>query len=625
MSYICYAAFNEDLIELAGSIFKKMGKDVDIQIYDPHNPQQLIEKGFKVILARGGTAMRIRNSLNIPVVEILIPIEDMIQALIKASKIGKNIGVIGYDNLWKGLELINPLLNVNIKQVFVKNENEMETQVTKLKEDNIDVIVGGAHQTRLAKELNMNYVRINYTEKALIHAYNEAELILQTIFFNNRKNEELNAILDNTKEGYIAIDNKGIITLINKTASKLILDNNRQLKGSLLADVLPELNELLHTLKTGKEKLQEIAHLNGTTILYNMIPLKLDNKEVIGAIATFNDINTITTGEHKIRDKILTKGLYATYTFENIKGKSKAMKDAVNIAKRFSKTDSTVLILGETGVGKELFAQSIHNLSSRKHGPFVAVNCASLPESILESELFGYEEGAFTGAKKSGKAGLFELAHNGTIFLDEISEMPLTLQGRFLRILQERKVMRLGSNQIIPVDVRIISATNKRIRDLVTKNKFREDLFYRLNVLTLVIPHLRERKEDIYELIKEFCLKYSIDENIKITNDAIIALQKYSWPGNVRQLQNFIEKIGIINTSNIIDSKIIKDTIEKYEPYCEMKDDLKCIDIQSPTITKEEIEEALRLSNGKRIEAASLLGIHRTTLWRLMKKFNIYE
>ncbi|WP_313233729.1 sigma 54-interacting transcriptional regulator [Tissierella praeacuta] len=623
MSYICYAAFNEDLIELADSIFKKMGKDVDIQIYDPQNPQQLVEKGFKVILARGGTAMRIRNSLNIPVVEIPIPIEDMIQALIKASKIGPNIGVIGYDNLWKGLELINPLLNVDIKQIFVKNENEMETQVVKLKEDNIDVIVGGAHQTRLAKELNMNYVRIDYSEKALIHAYNEAELILQTIFFNNRKNEELNAILDNTKEGYIAIDNKGIITLINKTASKLILDDNIQLKGSLLSDVLPELKELLQTLETGKERLQEIAYLNGTTILYNMIPLKLDNKEVIGAIATFNDINTITTGEHKIRNKILTKGLYATYTFENIKGKSKSMKDAINIAKRFSQTDSTVLILGETGVGKELFAQSIHNFSPRKHGPFVAVNCASLPESILESELFGYEAGAFTGAKKSGKAGLFELAHNGTIFLDEISEMPLTLQGRFLRVLQERKVMRLGSNQIIPIDVRIISATNKRIRDLVTKNKFREDLFYRLNVLTLVIPPLRERKEDIYDLIKDFCMKYSMNKNMKITNDAIMALQKYSWPGNVRQLENFIEKISIINTSNVIDRKIINNMIEKYEPDCEIKNDLIGIDIQGSNITKEEVEEALRLSNGKRIEAAYLLGIHRTTLWRLIKKFNI--
>lgn len=622
MKYICYAAFNEDFIELADGIFKKMGKDVGIQIYDPENPSDLIDRGYKVILARGGTAMRIRNALNIPVVEIPIPIEDMIQALIKASKIGKNIGVIGYDNLWKGLELINPLLNVNIKQVFVKNESEMITKVAMLKEDDIDVIVGGAHQTRLAQEFNMKHVRIDYSEKALMHAYNEAELILQTILYNSRKNEELNAILDNTKEGYIAVDNEGVITLINKTALKLISGDNKQLKGSLLTHVLPELKGVLDTLKTGKEKLQEIAYLKGTTILYNMIPLKLDNKEVIGAIVTFNDINTITTGEHKIRDKILTKGLYATYTFDNIKGESKSMKEAIDIANRFAKTDSTVLIIGETGVGKELFAQSIHNASPRRHGPFVAVNCASLPESILESELFGYEEGAFTGAKKSGKAGLFELAHNGTIFLDEISEMPLTLQGRFLRVLQERKVMRLGSNQIIPIDVRIISATNKKIRDMVTENKFREDLFYRLNILTLVIPPLRERKEDICELTKEFYQKYFLNQEIQITNDAVIALQKYDWPGNVRQLQNFIEKISIINTSSIINDKIITHMLEKYEPDCVNKEDFKHIDMQL-TITKEEIEEALRLSNGKKIEAARMLGIHRSTLWRLMKKFNI--
>lgn len=624
MQYICYAAFNEDFIELADKIFKEIGKDVDIQIYDPNNPNYLVEKGYKVILARGGTAMRIRNTLNIPVVEIPIPIEDMIQALIKASKIGKNIGVIGYDNLWKGLELINPLLNVNIKQVFVKSEEEMKSQVAKLKDDNIDVIVGGSHQTRLAKEFNMDYIRIDYSQKALSHACNEAESILQTILYNSRKNEELNAILDNTKEGYIAIDNDGIITLINKTASKIVSKDNGELRGCLLDNVLPELKGLLDVLKTGKEKIQEITHLNDTTILYNMIPLKLNNKDILGAIVTFNDINTITTGEHKIRDKILTKGLYADYNFDNIKGKSRSMEDAINIAKRFAKTDSTVLILGETGVGKELFAQSLHNGSLRKQGPFIAVNCASLPETILESELFGYEAGAFTGAKKGGKAGLFELAHNGTIFLDEISEMPLTLQGRFLRVLQERKVMRLGSDQVIPINVRIISATNKKLREMVTKNKFREDLFYRLNVLTLVIPPLRERKEDISELTKEFCQKYSINKDMTISNDATIALQKYSWPGNVRQLQNFIEKLSIINTTDTISGKTIEYMLEKYEPDNENIHNTQGIDIQL-TITKEEVEEALELSGGKRLEAARFLGIHRSTLWRLMKKFDIYN
>lgn len=614
MKYICYAAYNEDFIPLAEETFKKLGKEVDIQVYDQQNPQRLIERGIKVVLARGGTAMRIRNTLDMPVVEIPIPFEDMIQALLKASKMGKKIGVVGYNNLLKGLDLLNPILNVNIKQEFANNESETWDLISRLKEDGIDVIVGGAAQTRMAKELKMNYVRIDFSEKALEYAYNEAESILQTIFSNIRKNEELNAILDHTKEGYVAIDKTGIITLINQTALKLVPDYNKQYIGTPLADVFPEFTGILDALKTGEESLQQIAYIKGAAVLYDMIPLKLDSKEVIGAIATFNDINTITKAEHKIRDKILNKGLYASYTFENIKGKSKAINDCINNAKKFAAADSTVLIIGETGVGKELFAQSIHNLSSRKLGPFVAVNCASLPESILESELFGYEEGAFTGAKKNGKAGLFELAHNGTIFLDEISEMPLALQGRFLRVLQERKVMRLGSDQFIPIDVRVISATNKKLKDLVAENKFRSDLFYRLNVLTLAVPPLRERKEDIYELAR--------NEKTHMTEGAIKALKEYGWPGNVRQLQNFMEKLSIISSSDIVDANVVNTMIADYEPEFEDTEFL----IHSPAkpyIEREEIEVALRTAQGNKTKAASILGVHRSTLWRLIKKYNL--
>ncbi|WZL72385.1 sigma 54-interacting transcriptional regulator [Clostridiaceae bacterium 35-E11] len=622
MKYICYAAFSEDFVILAHKIFKKLGKTVEIQVWDPQNPLKLINDGVKVIMARGGTAIRIRNTLDIPVVEIPIPFEDIMQALLKASKIGRNIGVIGYNNLLKGLDLLNPLLNINIKQIFANNESEMRDQILKLKNDGIDVIVGGLLQTNIAKELNMNYVRIDLSERSLEYAYNEAERILETILSNTRKNEELNAILDHTKEGYVAIDKEGDITLINQTALKLIPEDHRSFIGTPLINVFPELKGLLDILKTGKESLQETTNLKGINVLYNMIPLKLDNNEVIGAIATFNDINTITKGEHKIRNKILNKGLYATYKFENIKGESKSIKDCINIAKKFATTDSTVLIIGETGVGKELFAQSIHNMSSREFGPFIAVNCASLPESILESELFGYEEGAFTGAKKNGKAGLFELAHKGTIFLDEISEMPLTLQGRFLRILQERKVMRLGSDQVIPIDVRVISATNKKLIDLVAKNQFRDDLFYRLNILTLVIPPLIDRKEDIYILAKAFLINYPKNKKINVTKEAINALQKYNWPGNVRQLQNFIEKLSIIHTSDIIDASIINKMIMNYEPNFQEKNLLKYKAMKS-YITKEEIEEALECSKGNKTEAANILGVHRSTLWRLIKKYNI--
>ena len=621
MSQICYAAYNEDFIVLADSIFKKLGKKVDIQIYDPENPQKLLEQGFRVIIARGGTAIKIRKTLNIPVVEIPIPFEDMIQALIKAGTIGKKIGVIGFNNLLKGLDRLNPILNVNIKQIFAVDEKDTYQQMLNLKKDGVDVIVGGKLQARIARELQMNYVRIEFSEKALEYACNEAEALFSTVFLNMRKNEELNAILNHTQEGYIAVDRNGRITLINRTAEKFLPDNVNP-SGAELTDAFPELKDLLNVIRTGRERLQEIAYLKGTAVLCDLIPLKIANKEIVGAIATFNDSNTITRGEQKIRNTLLTKGLYAEYHFSDIIGNSREIRECLENAEIFASADSTVLIVGETGSGKELFAQSIHNESIRRKGPFVAVNCASLPESILESELFGYEEGAFTGAKKNGKIGLFELAHTGTLFLDEISEMPLVLQGRLLRVLQERKVMRLGSDRFIPVDLRIISATNKRLRDLVTENKFRSDLFFRLNVLTLIIPPLRERPEDVFELIRYFQDRFADKKNVCITDDAVKVMKEYAWPGNVRQLKNFMEKLCIISKGDIVDEGIVRDMICRYEPCTEADPDLNLSGLRNE-ITDDEIRKALIRANGCQGKTAEILGIHRSTLWRLLKKHKI--
>ncbi len=621
MSRICYAAYNEDFIALADGIFRKLGKEVDIQVYDPEHPEELMKQGLRVILARGRTATKIRKQLDLPVVEIPVPFEDMIQALNEASRIGNRIAVIGFGNLLQGLDKLNPLLNVSITQVRASDEDDTVRQMLKLKSEGIDVFVGGKFQARIAKKLHMDYVRIEFSEKALSHAVEEAEALLDTIFCNVRKNEELNAILNNTREGYIAIDRHGSITLINRIALSLLPENQDPISRQLV-DIFPELKDLLGVLETGKANLQEIAYLKGTAVLCDLIPLKTGSGEIIGAIATFNDTNTITKGEEKIRKQFLDKGLFASYHFEDIKGSSREIKECIDIAKMFSIPDLTVLIAGETGIGKELFAQSIHNESTRSNGPFVAVNCASLPESILESELFGYEEGAFTGAKKSGKTGLFELAHSGTIFLDEISEMPLSLQGRLLRVLQERKVMRLGSDRFIPIDVRVIAATNKKLRDLVGENKFRADLFFRLNVLTLFIPPLRERTDDIYDLFKEFWSESANNRELNILDSAVGVLKEYPWPGNVRQLKNFIEKLKIINTADMISREIIETMINRYEPRAQNENSETYLD-RKQEITEEDLKEALRLAKGDQGKAAGILNIHRSTLWRLRKKYSI--
>ena len=261
MSYICYATYNEDFHEFAKKIFKKLNMDVSIHVWNPLDKSKFDEEKVKVIISRGGTSIRIRKTYNIPVVEIPVPFEDIIKALIKASKMSKSIGVVGYSNLLKGLDLINPLMQVDIKQVFVLDEKEMILEIKRLKSEGVEVIVGGISQTRIAKELGMKYVRIELSEKALEYSYNEASSILDGIIRNIRKKEELNTILNHTKEGCIAIDRKGKITLINQSAlgSISLLKNN--LIGEKLVDVVPDLIELINVLKTGKETIQQIIYI----------------------------------------------------------------------------------------------------------------------------------------------------------------------------------------------------------------------------------------------------------------------------------------------------------------------------------------------------------------------------
>ncbi len=294
----------------------------------------------------------------------------------------------------------------------------------------------------------------------------------------------------------------------------------------------------------------------------------------------------------------------------------------------YAEVDSTVLIMGETGTGKELFAQSIHNYSLRADKPFVAVNCAALPENLLESELFGYVEGAFTGARKGGKTGLFELAHGGTVFLDEISEMTPNLQARFLRVLQEKEVVRIGDDKIIPVDVRVIAATNRDLYEYVDEGKFREDLFYRLCVLRLDIPPLRERKDDIYELVLFFLELKSKTLNKKtpkLSQNIIEKLVNYDWPGNVRQLENLIERCIVISNEKEINDEILSEALFITPSYKPIKDKNisesanNSIDVLK-NIENDTIKKVLQETNGNKKLAAEKLGISVTTLWRRLKK-----
>lgn len=342
----------------------------------------------------------------------------------------------------------------------------------------------------------------------------------------------------------------------------------------------------------------------------------------IGALIEVQRISTIQEKEREIRRRMSSKPHIAVARFSDLIGSHPEFLSVIEVARKYSRVDATILITSETGTGKELFAQSIHNMSPRREGPFVAVNCAALPESLLESELFGYVGGAFTGAKRGGKVGLFEQAHDGTIFLDEIAEMPFRLQSSLLRVLQHKEVMRIGDDKLIPVDVRIITATNKNLRELVEKNEFREDLYYRLDILRLRLPPLRDRKEDIPLLVQHLaiqsCRAYK-KRPVVFSKACLERLRKYHWPGNIRELVNVVQRAVLLTDEAIVDADLLDEILEI--PETETSTARQQFDLElSGTyrdIQKQLIEQLMKLY-GDEEKVGNLLGLSRTTIWRRM-------
>jgi PAS domain S-box-containing protein len=420
--------------------------------------------------------------------------------------------------------------------------------------------------------------------KEIIHLTRSLSSLLNDV---NKLNHELDAILNTVHDGIIATDDKMNIIKINKAANKILGVNLNELDmiGKKIDHVFPKLvlhnsnNQITHNNNNN------LIAINNKKLVVNKTSIIKDEKR-IGDVTAFQDVTRIQHLEQDIRKQIQKKGFSSRYTMEDIIGNSKKIKDTIRIMDKIGKTDRTVLILGENGTGKELFAHSIHNLSIRKNGPFIPVNFAGLPESLAESELFGYEEGTFTGGNRGGKQGLFEMAHNGTIFLDEIGDASLNLQILLLRVLQEQQVMRVGGRGIIPVNVRVVAATNKDLKNLVAEGKFREDLYYRLFVLPLRIPPLRERIEDIPLLTHTFLKDYasSVPE---IDDEVMQRLLDYKWPGNIRELISVIQYMTIVMEGNSI---TVSDLPEQFK-HTEETNKVESIDLISKLKFEGEIDE----------------------------------
>ncbi len=361
-------------------------------------------------------------------------------------------------------------------------------------------------------------------------------------------NHHLKATFQVVKEPMIAVDTNGVITFINRVAADLFECEEQEVLGAHFT-TLPHQQKIKTFFQNQADVEDSLVQLNDQYFVVSCEEIT-DNRDKLGTMCMFKNVTELRSLEKKIKKELVKKGHSATYQFRDIKGNSDAIKKTIKLARKMAKSNGNVLITGENGTGKELFAHSIHQDSNLSDGPFVAINCAAFPDNLLESELFGYEEGAFTGAKKGGKPGVFELADKGTIFLDEIGEIPLNIQVKLLRVLQERQVVRIGGTHVIDIDCRIIAATNKPLKQAIQHGEFRQDLFFRLNVLPLIVPPLRERIEDIPVLVSHYLAAHHQPKAIH--EHVLSELAAYHWPGNIRELINVLDFALTISEENEI-------------------------------------------------------------------------
>ncbi|CAG9623324.1 Anaerobic nitric oxide reductase transcription regulator NorR [Sutcliffiella rhizosphaerae] len=542
--------------------------------------------------------------LSIPILPLTIHLEDVEKRIERNEE---KLYFMGSDEEIRSLSGELKLKNIHCNMMLI-NINEMQNN------SGVSYLLPIWY-----KEDHLHTQSVYYVEPSLStlsSIVNQAVTLLDSIEKLLHKKFEVEAIVTSSHDGIVAVDKQGTITLVNDIAKTMLGFEGQKMVGRKINDYIPH-SDMLRILETGKSEQGDFTILQDKQVVVNRRPVLLNDKTV-GAVSTIKYFSNIKSVELKLRKMLHQSGLEAKYSLGSIIGKSRSITRVKEQAKVFALTDATVLITGKSGTGKELFAQGIHLESNRKHGPFVAVNCAALPESLLESELFGYEEGSFTGAKKGGKAGLFEQAHGGTLFLDEIGEMPPRIQALLLRILQEKTVRRIGGERVTPIDVRILTATNRDLEEEMDSGNFREDLYYRINVLLLEIPPLQDRKEDIPPLVQHMVHQLNEKKEKKIEEvgeEVYSALMEHHWPGNIRELRNVVERMVLLeNGSRLSRSNLL------------LPKKRMVVGSQDVTI-KESEKDTIRFTLEKyqfnKTKTAKYLGIDRSTLWRKIREYNL--
>lgn len=590
-------------------------------------------EGIDVIVAREGTDSIIKEHINIPVVPIKIGSMEVLKAILKAGEVKETLVLGNFRGIHKDIATLEKVLGREILEFKFETRTELNNKINKLNSER-HAIVGGGLTCDIAGEHGFRTILVESSEEWIEYALDNAYKVAWSKLDEKQKRIQLLTIVNETEEGIIAIDIHKKITVFNTVSEQIFKIPGHDVLGKYNDFVLKKTG-LLKAI-TNNNEYESIESINDKNVIIHSVPIKLDGIN-FGGVCSIHEADKVQKMEEDIRFSLHARGLTAkNFTFDDILGNHDSIVETIEKAKKFSATDFTILITGESGTGKELFAHSIVNESKRKKGPFIAINCAAIPPNLLEAELFGYEEGSFTGAKKGGKPGYFEIVHNGTIFLDEIGKLNFDVQGRLLRVIEQKEVIKVGGNQVIPVNVRVIAATNENLGEKVAEGSFREDLYYRLNVLHLYVPPLRDRIEDLYPITLHILDTFHVSEyNKKIITLALREFSNYPWKGNVRELSNVLTQLVVLmGEGNTLSFGVVKAMLREII-YGVKQDKFETKETEGKTRTWKRVKPAdeeteaeiltslLKEKNMNMGQLAKSIGVSRSTLWRKLKKYNL--
>jgi len=588
--------------------------------------------GVEVILGGGATGRLLREKLKLPVVTIARRDMDVIRALMRARERSRRIGLTSFGGSTSGVDLMARILDVDVRLLEFRTTPELVAAITKAVQDGYNCIVGGGICKTIAETVGGEGFVVVPGDRVIQQALEEARVIAESQRRTKQEAERLRVILHSVKEGVVGIDSEGRIDLINPVAADIF----HLVPESVLNKPMPQIVQvagLRKVLESGEAEVDQFRRVGDVDMIVNSMPVNV-SEDTRAVVATFTRVSRIQDLDRRLKEKLYAKGFVARYSLDDYSGESRSIPRLREKAEQYAMTEASILIQGETGTGKEILAQGIHRASRRGGGPFVAVNCSALPESLLESELFGYEEGAFTGAKRGGKQGLFELASGGTLFLDELADVSPTLQVRLLRAIEEKEVMRVGGDRIIPVDVRIIASSYKELAQAARLGDFRPDLYFRIATLKLNTIPLRERIEDIPFLMESLLKRYDTPKSIfplPISKTVLSRMAVHPWLGNIRELDSLIQRyLALARGSNFDGQKLLLEIMDdlssetllvsssdKFDGTCNVNENLK------KRLKKHEmdiIQEILTLTNDNKTKAAKILGISVNSLWRKLRE-----